>query len=215
MRDGNEILRALTSAPLRELDGEQVGPYAGWAITTVGNDRDYRHFLPRIFELAVTAPVWLGTEPPVIASRLNMATWRTWSAEQQSAVLHVFHAAFDAMMERHPDEWPSEAADWFCGIANLGEPVTPPFERWRSSTSANGALNMACFIISESKHLREHGEVRGPFWDTVSENVRREVAKLLMEEQTMVFLQSAAERVSEEDRFYHLDAALAELARQF
>ncbi|HEV7289807.1 hypothetical protein [Sphingomonas sp.] len=215
LRNGDEILRALTSAPLRELGGEQVGPYSGWAITTVGNDRDYRHFLPRIIELAVTEPVWLGTEPPVTASRLEMATWRAWPADQQSAVLRLFHAAFDAMIARHPDEWPSEAAEWFCGIANLGQPVAPPFERWRSSTSANAALNMARFIISESRHLRQHGEVRGSFWKDVSEDTRREVAQLLLEERTIAFLHSAAERVSEEDRFYHLDAAVAELARRF
>lgn len=215
LRSGDEILRALTSVPLRELGGEQIGPYSGWAITTVGNDRDYRHFLPRIVELAVTEPAWLGTEPPVMASRLKMAAWRAWPADQQSAVLRLFHAALDAMIERHPDEWPSEAAEWFCGIASLGEPVLPPFERWRSSTSANSALNMARFIISESKYLRQHGEVRGFFWEEVNEDARREVAKLLLEERTIIFVQSAAERVSEEDRFYHLDAAVAELARQF
>jgi hypothetical protein len=119
------------------------------------------------------------------------------------------------MVERHPDEWPSEAADWFCGIATLGEAVAPPFERWRTSCSANAALNMASFIISEAKHLRMHREVRGSFWEEVGQDVRQEVAALLLNERTMVFLRSAAERVSEEDRFHHLDAALAELVRQF
>ncbi len=215
LRNGDEILRALTSAPLRALGGEQIGPYSGWAITTVGNDHDYRHFLPRIFELAVTDPAWLGTEPPVLATKLKMAAWRTWPVDQQSAVLRLFHAAFDATLERHPDEWASNAAEWFCGIANLDKLLTPPFERWRSSTSANAALNMARFIISESKHLRKHGEVRGFFWEEVREEARREVAKFLLEERTIVFLRSAAERVSDEDRFYHLDTAVAELARQF
>ena len=74
---------------------------------------------------------------------------------------------------------------------------------------------MASFIVSEAKHLRGHGEVRGTFWEEVSHDVRKEVAELLLDEQTMAFLQSAAERVSENDRFYHLDAALAELCRQF
>lgn len=215
LRNGDEILRTLTSVPLRELGGEQIGPYSGWAITTVGNDRDYRHFLPRILELAVTEPVWLGMEPAVIASRLGMATWRAWPGDQRAAVLRFFHAALDVMIARHPDERPAEAAEWLCGIAALGEPVDIPFERWLSSTSANAALNLASLIISESRHLRDHGEVRGGFWKEASEDARRQVAKLLLEERTIAFLQSAAERVSEEDRFYHWDAALAELARPF
>ena len=59
LRDAREILMVLSAVPLRELTGEQVGPYSGWAMTTVGNERDYRHFLPRILELAVVDPVWL------------------------------------------------------------------------------------------------------------------------------------------------------------
>lgn len=213
LRDANEILRMLTSASLRELEGEKVGPYSSWAITTVGNGRDYRHFLPRIFELAVTDPVWLGAEPPVMASKLNMAEWRTWPSEQQGAVLHFFLSAIDAVVERHPDDGQS-ADSWFCGIMTLGEPAPPTFERWRSSSSPNAALHMASFIIRETKHLRRHAEVRGSFWGDVSADVRREVAKLLLEQRTMVMLQSAEGQLSDEDRLYLLDAALAELLRQ-
>lgn len=212
--DANEILRTLTSAPLRELESEHVGPYSCHAITTVGDERDYRHFLPRIFELAVTYPVWSGAEPPIIASRLNMATWRSWPADQQAAVLHFFRAAFAAVIERHPHQ--GQCADsWFCGIVILRESAALTFERWRSSSSPNAALHMASFIIDEAKHLGRHAEVRGPFWGDVSADVRREVATLLTSERTADFLQAAARQVSEDDQFYFLDAAVAELQRQF
>ena len=210
LRNGHKILRTLTSAPLRQLSGEQIGPYSGWALTTVGDDRDYRHFLPRIFELAVTDPVWLGTDPSVIAGKLNMGAWRNWPASQQSAVVQVFNAAFDAMVEKHPDDWPSQAADWFCGIATLREPIAPVIDRWRTSNWANAALNLAGLINAESKNIHRHGEVRGSFWEEVSEELRREVAQLLMEDQTMAFLRSAADQASEEDRFYYLDSAIAQ-----
>ena len=52
-RDPTAILATLSSAPLRELTGDQLGPYASWAMTTVGEVDDYRHFLPRILELAI------------------------------------------------------------------------------------------------------------------------------------------------------------------
>lgn len=211
-RDASEILRTLTSAPLRALTGEQVGPYSNWAITTVGDDRDYRHFLPRIFELAVTDPVWLGTEPAVMASRLNMAKWRAWPAEQQTAVLRFYSAAFGAVVERHPRDGQS-AADWFCGIAALGEPPSVTYEQWLASALPNAALHMASFIIAEAKHLSRHAEVRGSFWEEVNEVDRREVATILGAERTMNFMRAASGKVSDEDQFY-LDAALAELQRQ-
>ena len=212
LRDGDGILKSLTSAPLKTLSGDIIGPYSGWAITTVGNDRDYRHFLPRIFELAVADPAWLGTEPPVLAGKLNMGAWRNWPAGQQLAVVQVFNAAFDAMIERHPDDWPSNVGDWLCGIATLGEPVAPIIERWCSSGNANAALNMGDFISAESKCIHGHGEVRGSFWKEVNVEVRREVVQLLREDRTMAFLLSATDKVSEEDRFRYLDPAVAELS---
>ena len=213
-RDAGKILCTLTSAPLRELKGEQVGPYSGWAITTVGDDRDYRHFLPRILELAVTEPGWLGAEPPVMASRLNLATWRSWPADQQGAILHFFRAAFEAVVERHPQQGHS-ADHWFSGLVTLGESASLTFERWCASSSPNAVLHMASFIIDERNHLRRHAEVRGSFWENLSADVRREVAKLLTAERTADFLQAAEGQVSDEDKFYFLDAALAELQRQF
>jgi hypothetical protein len=213
LRDGSKILRTLTSVPLRQLGGEQVGPYSSWAITTVGSGQDYRHFLPRIFELAVTDPVWLGAEPPIMASRLNMAKWRVWSVEQQGAIRNFFNSAFDAVVERVPGN--ESAGSWLCGIVTLGEPASPAFERWRSSRSPNAALHLASFIEEQEINLRNHAQVGAYFLADVSEDARREVAKLLLEEQTTVMLQWATGQASDEDRSYFLDPALAALLRQF
>jgi hypothetical protein len=214
LRDADEILATLTSAPLRQLTAAQVGPYASWALSTVGNDRDYRHFLPRIFELSVTDPVWLGGEPPIMANKLNRASWRNWPADQRNIVLRFFRAAFDAVLAIHPEE--GQAADlWFCGLVKLGESASLTFELWRSSTSSNAALHLASFVIDEAKHLQRHQEVRGAFWDDVDADVRRDVANRLASGDTKSFLQAAADRVSADDRFHYIDSALANLERQF
>jgi hypothetical protein len=42
------------SRPLRSLSGDDLGRYAFKAMTTWGNERDFRHFLPRILELLVS-----------------------------------------------------------------------------------------------------------------------------------------------------------------
>jgi hypothetical protein len=210
MRDGDKILRALTSAPLRELSGKQIGPYSGWAITTVGDADDYRHFLPRILELSVVDPVWLGAEPPVMASRLNMGHWRKWPAGQRSAILHIFNAAFDAFVEIHPDH--TRTVDgWFCGLATLGQSVALTVERWRCVASPNAGLQMASFINDNATDLHRHGEVRNAFWEEVSENARREITRQLLLKATTDFLTATAAQVSEEDRFYLTDPALYQL----
>jgi hypothetical protein len=214
LRDAEEILATLSSAPLRKLTGEQVGPYASWAMTTVGDDRDYRHFLPRIFELSVTDPVWLGGEPPVMANKLNRASWRTWPTKQRDAVLGFFRAAFDAALSMHPDQ--GQSADlWFCGLVKLGESASLTFELWRSNRSPNAALHLASFVIDEAKHLQRHQEVRGPFWEDVDANIRGDVANRLTSNDNKAFLEAVTDQVSDEDRFYLIDAALSNLERQF
>src|SRR5260221_8710240 len=72
-RYGEPILQFLTSKPVRELSGDWIGPYSGWAITTAGSGRDYQYFVPRILEEALLNPVWMGTDPDVIASKLKLA----------------------------------------------------------------------------------------------------------------------------------------------
>lgn len=215
LRDSGEILATLSSAPLRALTGEQLGPYASWALTTVGDDRDYRHFIPRIFELSVTDPVWLGGEPPVMADKLNRASWRSWPVEQRDAVLRFFRAAFDAMLGMHPDEVAESAALWFCGLVKLGESASLTFQLWRSNRSSNAALHLASFVIDEAKHLQRHQEIRGPFWDDVGADIRRDVANRLKSDDNKAFLQAASDQVSEEDRFYLIESALSNLERQF
>lgn len=212
LRNARQILAALSAAPLRELTEEQIGPYSGWAITTVGNDRDYRHFLPRIFELSVTNPVWLGAEPPVMASKLNMARWREWPDSQQKAVLRFFRAAFDWVVQQHPESgW--SAALWACGLATLGEDASAIFDRLYSTSSPLAALQLASFIMDEAKRLRRHGEVRTSFWDDVDPEARRRIADFLTSDQSTAFLHAAASRVSDEDRLF-LDAAITELQMQ-
>jgi hypothetical protein len=214
LHNAGEILATLSSAPLRKLTGEQVGPYASSAMTTVGDDRDYRHFIPRIFELSVTDPAWLGGEPPVMANKLIRASWRSWPTQQRDAVLHFFRAAFDAVLSMHPHQ--GQSADlWFCGLVKLGESASLTFELWRSNHSANAALHLASFVIDEAKHLQRHEEVRGPFWDDIDADIRRDVAKRLTSNDNKTFLRAANDQVSEEDRFYLIESALSNLERQF
>src|SRR5688572_8968035 len=79
-------IKVLVSTALRQLTDDAIGAYAGSAIWTIGGSRDYAYFLPRILELAVSDPVWVGVEPAVIAKKLHLAEWRKWRDVQQEAV---------------------------------------------------------------------------------------------------------------------------------
>jgi hypothetical protein len=176
-RDSAKILATLSSAPLRSLSGEQIGPYAGWALTTVGSVEDYKHFLPRILEQAVRAPEWMGTTPPVVASRLNMAKWRTWPKPESAAVIEVFVAALRDSICRHPDDG-GDASEWLCALASIGEDVQPRLRDWLNRGVGNGLLQIANLAtqLPALTSLDAHEQI---FWADPTPKVRNEIVTWL------------------------------------
>lgn len=173
LRDPVAILRRLTRAPLHEVAGEDIGPYAGWAMTTVGDTDDYKHFLPRILEIAVESGSWMGTHPEIVASRLERAGWRDWPAAEQHAVVAVFAAAFEQASLAHPDY--GDASQWLCGLATMGEPVEPPLHAWAARRTVDSALHVASFVRSVPD-LTEPPTDEDAFWADVDPKTRLVIA---------------------------------------
>jgi len=199
----------LTSAPLRDLKDRDIGPYASWAITTVGTAADYRHFLPRILELAASNTSWPGAEPAVIAGKLKAGGWEGWPADQQEAVAATFGAAFYAAIASEAEEWP-EASDWLCGLARLAIPLEPFLSCWEQSRSPGAALQLASFIRLQEGRLAREGGVSGAFWDDVDRDRRRQIAVWLASEPVRRQLEMALILVEPEDR-WEIEQSLADL----
>ncbi|AZO47747.1 MAG: hypothetical protein EOS54_09995 [Mesorhizobium sp.] len=202
LRDPVAILKTLTSAPLRELTGEQIGPYAGWAITTVGDVADYKHFLPRILELAVFDQRWHGLDPPIIASKLSRGGWRTWPRDERAAVQALFAGAWRHGFEQHPDD--GDPTGWLCGIAIAGGDLDAALEAWLSSTSANAALHLAEFFGSDAERLIKEKANRN-FWNDAGDDTIEKMRRWLLSEPVLDRLLSASVRPEEQ---WRIDSAL-------
>src|SRR5438093_641899 len=68
-----EAERRLHSRPLTQLTARDLDDYAFSALLTWGDVEDFKHFLPRLFEL-LTFDV-LETDPEVLLSKLRYAGW--------------------------------------------------------------------------------------------------------------------------------------------
>jgi hypothetical protein len=194
-RNGDALLRVLTSSPLRVLTGKQIGPYAGWAMTTVGSGNDYQYFLPRILEVAIDDPSWMGTMPQVIASRLKMAAWTEWPRIQRDAVFSVFNEAFQWSVQRHTDVTHA-APDWLCGLASLGGSIEPQLATWRHSSLPNAALQLACFVTTTKTEIADGDR---SFWNDVAPSITGAVRSWLMSNATRTQLISSLGQVSKDD----------------
>ena len=87
---------------LRNLDGDDLSRYAFKAMTTWGDTDDFKHYLPRIFELLVTTNFPVATF--VILGKLDYGKWTTWTKNEKNSIIkfllafwtdHVKNSYFD------------------------------------------------------------------------------------------------------------------------
>ena len=90
---------AITRVPLAALRHDDLETLARKAMTTLGDEDDYRHFLPRIMELSLEPSPHLGFDHFVIGGKLDYAKWKTWPEDERAAIqkwtLALFRASLD------------------------------------------------------------------------------------------------------------------------
>lgn len=209
-RDGAAILAGLTSAPLRELTAEQIGGYAGWAITTVGGVDHYRHFLPRILELSARgAAGQIGLAPPSLAQKLNHAGWRSWPNDEYVAISTLFAAAWP--IHRETGSHHEAAADWLCAIALLGGDVRPLLSGWLSADPSTHALVQAGWLVmSADSFLGPQSEA--DYWAEADPDSFGQVLAWMFSPPVKSALEAGLDQVDDEDRWI-LERALAAVGR--
>ncbi len=106
--------------PLRELTAEDLSRYAFKALTTWGTENDFKHFLPRLLELAAD-PYDLSGEidVEVLFGKLSYAKWRNWPLEEQQAVGLYFSALWQWLLTLPLEEWVLE--DYLSAVGRAGE----------------------------------------------------------------------------------------------
>jgi hypothetical protein len=206
LRDAKTILRDLTAVPLRQLSPEQIGYFASCAMTTVGTTDDYRHFLPRILELAVRSGSAFGTEPESVANKLVYAEWSTWDEAERAAVIDVFETATAAAIEKRLGYEP-DAEAWLCGLSRLGIAPAPWLARWRDAALPAAGVQLAHLVTSI---IPADGEAFTAYWEEVNSAIKAEIANWLFEPATRQQLSTTRALAAEEDRWL-IDLALQAL----
>jgi len=119
----------LLTTPLRELTGEQLGRYVSGLFYTIGSERDFRYFLPRIFDISINDPEH-ANNPEIVLEKLRLGNWRSWSVAERRSVEALVDAWFELALAQDltgADEWwiGDEAESVLCGAARAGFPLAP------------------------------------------------------------------------------------------
>jgi hypothetical protein len=142
--------RPLHSWPLRKLRPKDLEEYARDALLTWGGVDEFRHFLPRIFEISAYADMFSFPEPEIIFAKLYHGSWAAWPQLEQEAVQAFLMALWRTALQQPPcEDLPSvpEIESWLCTLAHTGD-LSPYLKDWLEMTvaSSNATWNLAALI---------------------------------------------------------------------
>lgn len=94
----HEEAALIRSRRLQDLSAEDLRRYAMKALSTWGELEEFKHFLPRLLELAVAGDI---SFPTSLTSKVG-ERWRTWPDEEQGALHRFIDAWWTAVTHHHP-----------------------------------------------------------------------------------------------------------------
>ncbi len=183
---GNQDMRDLSSAPLRELSSGALSRFAFKALTTWGTSEDLKHYLPRILEL-VLSPGGFGCEVEVVFGKLGLAEWKSWPEEECSAVKRYFHTGWRLILTGA--DLPVEPDSWLCGLGRAGELMIPYLEDWAECRSSPAYDHLLRFLDKNLPSYLKRHTLSNSFWSDSPERAA-EVCNWLTDPRTCYHLEA-------------------------
>lgn len=135
------------SKQLRELDEDDLSRYAFKAMTTWGNTNDFKHYLPRIFEILATNDVIIDTF--LVLRKLEHGKWQEWSDGEKRAIIN-FIWAWWTNATRNKSYFDIQA---FIEIYILTSDIEQLLKRWTISMEDNSFANFVDLVYRYYKDL--------------------------------------------------------------
>ncbi len=133
----------LLAKPLRQLSAADLWPYSMRALTTWGDDQQFRALLPRLFELLAANPSCFLIEN--VFGKLAYAEWQTWPANQQAPIQHYFSRLWQQSLA--DADYPLSAL--LAALARTGLDLAPFLAYWDAQLSTLSGLHHYAELIAE------------------------------------------------------------------
>lgn len=183
---------ALHGRPLRELTPDDLERYAFKALTTWGDEEDFRHFLPRLLELLARKDLMVNEE--IVLGKLAYGQWWNWPPPEYGAVAAFLHAWWSETLRQPAPEESWLVATALTAVAQAEDDLTPYLEEWDAAPPFPGLWHVAAFVMGHAGELVE-GKLTFAFWEARQPQARQVVVWLLREGQQRR-LEAASRRFS-------------------
>ena len=175
-----EDIQTLLGQKLRECDPKILWRYMDDAIWTVGNELDFKYYVPRILELGLTAYNFNDAQgsfiafPETFGKKLALAGFNNWDEAKRVSVDNVI---FAIMKEEARRQEYYNFEGWMCAICNINVDKTRYLDFLDSEAGQNARDS---FLVSH-RSAYTHKCLQGEFWDELDAEKTNVVYQWLLE----------------------------------
>lgn len=168
----------LLRTPLRTLSAADLEPYASAVLVTVGEEADFRFFLPRIIELTGFLPDdW--PSPEILLGKLMLAGWEGWSERERYAVTEAIDGLLELWLLTEPFNG-RKVDQLICGACLAGLDPEPWLQRLAEPGRIRGLVSL---YERNAARLSAEGQLANPHWAGATPEAAGAVAAFLLSSQ--------------------------------
>jgi hypothetical protein len=142
--------KRLESHALRQLDSNDLARFSWKAMTTWGDENDFRHFLPRVLELLSDARERRNLpELFVIFGKLRYGHYQSWPQQEQGAIIDYLLLLWQRILDSHPGGGEDSllASDYLEALLAGIDDLAPFLDAWHDRRQPSSLCHLAELIL--------------------------------------------------------------------
>lgn len=156
----------LAARPIRELTYQEFERYSRKAMSTWGDARHFKYFLPRLLELTIAHRDGF-LDLAVVFGKVRYAEFESWPQHEQSCVNQFFDAYWVYQLgEPLQDAFQDSIDTVLCALANALPSVQRFLDVWIAQSTKYAKRHLAAFILTNEATLLSKRRLSNAFWDT-------------------------------------------------
>lgn len=166
----------LHARPLRDLSAGDLQSYGHSALLTWGTAEDFKHFLPRLFEILADTSDLEWVDAPIIFAKLRHADWRDWPDSERRPVECYIATLWQWLLT--DADCHRSAEGLLCAIAHAVDDLAPFLTGWRDSGMV-GLRKLAGFATDAAATIARRDHLPHAFWSDSVDQMRQVIDWLL------------------------------------
>jgi hypothetical protein len=166
----------LRTKPLRDLSASELQRYSFKAISTWGTVEQFKHLLPRMFELVIEEEY--AYNPEILFKKPRYGGLTDWPEREKTALFSFCDAMWRVALQEYPlsehfRSFPS-IDECLCSVGQIIDDLEPMLKAWELETT-NNTLHLADFAAENSSTLYESQTLSNAFWKERPEQMKQVV----------------------------------------